>query len=848
MKNKLILKVAVFSLFIYILALASCGGGGGGAGGVSIPASEYTTHNPTGWAGGGSGGSGGNGSGVNVSGGTPIVVTNYVYNGNNYTKDQINELIQAMRDNPSQPEGVFTVQFYVTGDSDPRYARVTKTSNGVEKFEHQYKATCNNGSNTEVRSFYKDSGLNISDLTTSNMAGWRCSQNAVLYGSVITGMQGDITLTAEFVSFSTSRQNNKTQLVATSDISVVDSETITITGGSGTFSVTGDSYLNVTQVSSNPAQYTVSIKINGTAFIGFNDNATGTITITDTGVTPNETQTVSFALKNMYTYQLKDASGAEVGSPVQKNAGETLDFNTAKSAITGVPTGREVVAFKNDAGNVVLCGNTSPGPTSLTFNSMTFTSRFINLQAVLDFTMTTKNAASTVWNATETYSYGGDSGPLYTLEKFSTTNKELHVTITDCSANSNLSVTKAGDSQNFLEIAQTSLTTAGTFVVKLTNNVTHDSIGADYIYPITVTDSGTGTSKVIFVKIAQPPAYKYSLKYTKADGTLASIGTANQNVVFTPGSQITFGDQSAPLTMGKLDSSLTGVEAAIQITGWTGTGPYGNGLSYGIFPNPGPADCTSDGSGGYHIELIATTSPDIGVFYSNCRTSSNAVVAGDVVLSNGLCVDKTYYANNSSTLSSYVVGTVCTRGAGNDQKFVLAKSPSSNTNLKWSDVNVNVGGLQVTINGTDLNIGVVPTYDLEEAGLSFSPDSSGKNSLSILESAGQDVNDYPAFKYCKNYKPTGITTGNYASDWYLPSVAEVYAIHQQLSTFPSGFIDTQIWLTTSSQYNQTQFWYTQGSSVTPGLGNICTIGKQYTSNDYEVYPCHELNFTAPPSP
>ena len=30
--------------------LTACGGGGGGAGGASLPADEYTTHNPGGWA------------------------------------------------------------------------------------------------------------------------------------------------------------------------------------------------------------------------------------------------------------------------------------------------------------------------------------------------------------------------------------------------------------------------------------------------------------------------------------------------------------------------------------------------------------------------------------------------------------------------------------------------------------------------------------------------------------------------------------------------------------------------------------------------------------------------------
>ena len=811
-------------VFYCTFSLISCGGGAGGA---SIPAGEYTTHNNSGWGGNGSNGSnGGSNNGVNTTGGTPIVVANYVYNGNSYSKDQINDLIQVIRDNPGQPEGVFTVQFYVEGDSDPRYARVTKSPNGVEKFEHQYKATCINGSNTTVRTFYKDDSLNLSDLTTSNMAGWRCSQNAVLYGSVINGFQGDITLTAEFVSFSTSRENNKTQLVATSDVSVIDSETITITGGSGTFSVTGDSYLDVTEDIPN-TQYTVSIKINGTAFIGFNDNATGTITITDTGVTPNETQTVSFALKNMYTYQLKDASGADVGSPVQKNAGETLDFNTAKGAIPADPTGRAVVAFKNDAGNVVLCGNTSPGPTSLTFNSMTFTSRFINLQAVLDFTMTTKNAASTVWNATQTYSSGGDSGPLYTLEKFSTTNKELHVTITDCSANSNLSVTKAGDSQNFLEIAQTSLTTAGTFVVKLTSNVTHDSIGADYIYPITVTDSGTGTSKVIFVKIAQPPAYKYSLVYQRSSGgspTTVQI-SGWQDKTFEPGTTLRFGvsEGVSTLKMGDLDSTLTGLEAAISITGWKSTRASNPPIYNNPFPNVAPADCESDNS----ITLIATT--EFGNFYDNCRADENAVQNGDIMLSSGLCVNKTFYTNHTSLLNSYVVGSVCIRDG--NQKFIVGKNNlSGNYHIKWSNSTDNNSSLAVSITGTETgdSSSSMPRYDISSNGvtLTFSNSNSGKNSMNSV-----NINNYPAFKYCNDYGNN--FSGTFNSGWYLPSIAEAYALYK------NNVIQNQ-WIVSSSQFDSSKYWCVIGNQQI-----LVTRSKTEEDNRSKIYPCHEFTFVAP---
>lgn len=346
------------------------------------------------------------------------------------------------------------------------------------------------------------------------------------------------------------------------------------------------------------------------------------------------------------------------------------------------------------------------------------------------------------------------------------------------------------------------------------------------------------------IKISQPPEYKYSLKYPKADGTFAPIGTTNQDQEFTPGSQIYFGGQTAPLTMGKLDSSLTGVEAAIQIDGWTGTGPNGNSLSYGAFPNPGPADCTSDGSGGYSIELIATTNPDLGTFYNNCRANSNAVQNGDVVLSTGLCVDKTYYANNRTFLDPYVVGTVCIRDG--NQKFVVAKSSDSVNDKYWSNAaTADISGLQVSVTGTNTGDVGTPLYDVAAA--PTITNISGKDSYATIQNAGiANINSYEPFVYCHDYHPSGVTTGSYSNSWYLPSLIEAIAINQYRGTFNANLFGvSNPWFMTSSQYTQSQYWYIQGGS-NAGTGTITAKNKTISDTNIEVYPCHELNFTAPP--
>ncbi|MBO4732673.1 MAG: hypothetical protein J5597_07730, partial [Spirochaetaceae bacterium] len=173
-----------------------CGGGGGG--GASLPDSEYTTHNPHGWGGGGNGGgtnggSNGGNTSVTLQGGTPLIVTGYTFN--NTTYPDLTSLTLAMTAaDATAPQVTFTV----AGESTTRTARVTKTSSGY-KVEHQYKATYYvsdpMGTNATELFYYADNGFDISADTGSNVDGWQDSNGGYHNGGVISGVSGDITLT-----------------------------------------------------------------------------------------------------------------------------------------------------------------------------------------------------------------------------------------------------------------------------------------------------------------------------------------------------------------------------------------------------------------------------------------------------------------------------------------------------------------------------------------------------------------------------------------------------------------------------------------------------------------------------
>ncbi|MBP5328631.1 MAG: InlB B-repeat-containing protein, partial [Spirochaetaceae bacterium] len=351
-----------------------------------------------------------------------------VYNGNSYSKDQINDLIQVIRDNPGQPEGVFTVQFYVEGDSDPRYARVTKTSNGVEKFEHQYKATCTNSRDTTnfpvTISFYKDEGINLSTQTTSNMAGWRCSGNNQLYGSFITGMQGDVTLNAEFVNFNATPTT--TELTASNDYSdiVRTRATITITNGTGSYTLTpSNSYLDVEFTNPSTYTYTVKLASNSTfdGFIWFPDDTHSSVTIleNDTG----EQQIIDFTLKNKYKVNILNPNNTAAGvlSPNEFDAGSTLNMASLASVVSD-PSPRQIVAYKDTSTG----GNTYKTTDTVTLNSSNFTSRNITLQAKLNFTATISGGDTTISGQDGTY-----ANPYHLKLGGTDTEQKINIDITD---------------------------------------------------------------------------------------------------------------------------------------------------------------------------------------------------------------------------------------------------------------------------------------------------------------------------------------------------------------------------------------------------------------------------------
>ncbi|MCR5621039.1 MAG: DUF285 domain-containing protein [Treponema sp.] len=182
---------------------------------------------------------------------------------------------------------------------------------------------------------------------------------------------------------------DKAVLTAGSTTAGDNTATITVTGSpAGSLSVTPAGTAASLIIVTPLTEYTWSVVIasDGSGEAWFADDTAVSVDVTD----GSNAASISFTLKNKYTYSIADADGNPCDSAGGIVAGGTLSFATAKGAVEAVPgtvpTGREIVAFRKTA-PLPESGLTKPD-FPLTFNSTNFSARSINLKALLDFEMT----------------------------------------------------------------------------------------------------------------------------------------------------------------------------------------------------------------------------------------------------------------------------------------------------------------------------------------------------------------------------------------------------------------------------------------------------------------------------
>lgn len=537
MKNKLFLFVYLFMLVV----ITSCGGGGGGGGVVAFQ-NNSQMHNGADAGGWGSGNQTGGGFGGNSSLGgssellfesipsffSPIdhIDISLVINGSPAEFTGLDTSAKKDVLGLNNGDKVSGTAVITLADGSTRTATLAETTIGIDNklsFAVTYRYILRDSSNSnsaEAGTYTSSGGINVSGInwfegggsSGNTVIGWRTEAGATYAaGGIIYGLTGDVKLTSVYGS---SGAPVLTATVATSTLYAEQSNplgdqgqtTITITGATGTPTV---ATVNPSQSSlltfgtpvpdvNDVSKYTVSVAIASDTDtdnfnkVWFSDSTNVSIQATDpSGATSNP---LSLTLRNMYGYQLMHSDGT-LDSSATVLEGTTLSFDTAKTTVGTDVSGREIVAFKNASGNVVLCEKTNPGPTSITFNSTNCSKRLITLTAVPVFTYTVKDANDGALSQT-----GTQADPYILKFNGTAAEKGLHVSVPAGEFVGLINTTF--DTSNVLSrsLGSSPYNNPG---IGIMNTLTIAGIPSTPI-KVTLADSGTGATRDFYVKIQSP--------------------------------------------------------------------------------------------------------------------------------------------------------------------------------------------------------------------------------------------------------------------------------------------------------------------------------------------------------
>ena len=157
----------------------------------------------------------------------------------------------------------------------------------------------------------------------------------------------------------------------------------------------------------------------------------------------------------------------------------------------------------------------------------------------------------------------------------------------------------------------------------------------------------------------------------------------------------------------------------------------------------------SSGTGNSGVDNPVSQQPD----YSKC-------VVGDFILEDGTILSK------DETPESGTVAAVIVRAATNDKPALGVGIVHNRSGLAWCTDSAAGYSKNITALQGDTTSGYMD----------------GSDGWERLKAACSDAESnpekYPAWNYCRNYGATNGLTGDFATGWYLPTVAELYTIYQ----------------------------------------------------------------------
>ena len=179
---------------------------------------------------------------------------------------------------------------------------------------------------------------------------------------------------------------------------------------------------------------------------------------------------------------------------------------------------------------------------------------------------------------------------------------------------------------------------------------------------------------------------------------------------------------------------------------------------------------------------------------SSAPTKTGPLEVGDVVLRDGMAVAKADISKMSAAQKNDAIAVIFHVGTDVSNVYAsISKAPATlqertlgvglarATKLNWCSSTAAAKDIKIT------SVACQPSGDPGNYTFPYSGRDGSKNLEKIKEAANDsddsdDAQEYPAFYFAKNYaSQTGshVSGTNYASGWYLPSVAELFQIWKE---------------------------------------------------------------------
>ena len=113
----------------------------------------------------------------------------------------------------------------------------------------------------------------------------------------------------------------------------------------------------------------------------------------------------------------------------------------------------------------------------------------------------------------------------------------------------------------------------------------------------------------------------------------------------------------------------------------------------------------------------------------------------------------------------------------------------------------------------------------------------GRDGWEKLKEACSDAEsnpgNYPAWNYCRNYGATNSLTGDLATGWYFPTMAELYTIYQNRTA-----VDESLSKAGGSQFDSAYYWSCCPTPHSNDNALVLSFNDGDVYNDYKNHDYH----------